>query len=96
MAREVLCIVVVLAAISLAASQWHVRPFVSAAGKSARDFGANVGVRAEGVIHKFPNGGKIVASAQASKSFGRAGGHGWNGPPQGQVGIRAELPIGRK
>ncbi|XP_075736454.1 uncharacterized protein LOC142776531 [Rhipicephalus microplus] len=96
MTRQVVGIVVVLAAISLVAAQWQVRPIVSAAGNGPRDFGANVGVRAEGVIHKFPGGGRVIASAEASKSFGRAGGQGWNGPPQGQVGIRAELPIGRK
>ncbi|KAH7982329.1 hypothetical protein HPB52_004092 [Rhipicephalus sanguineus] len=85
-----------LTSLSYFDDEQQVRPIVSAAGNGPRDFGANVDVRAEGVIHKFPGGGKIIASAEASKSFGRAGGHGWNGPPQGQVGIRAELPIGRK
>ncbi|XP_077492400.1 uncharacterized protein LOC144103594 isoform X2 [Amblyomma americanum] len=97
MGKEIIRIVVILAAVSFAAAQWQVRPIVSVSGKSARDFGANVGARVQGVVHKFPNSGaKIIASAEASKSFGHAGGHGWNGPPQGQVGVRVEIPIGRK
>uniref|UniRef100_A0A1E1WZ32 Putative secreted salivary gland peptide n=1 Tax=Amblyomma aureolatum TaxID=187763 RepID=A0A1E1WZ32_9ACAR len=97
MGREFFRVAVLLVALSIVTAQWQVRPIVSVAGNNARDFGANVGARVEGVMHKFPSSGaKIIGSAEASKSFGRAGGHGWNGPPQGQVGVRVELPLGRK
>lgn len=97
MARQVLCVVVVFAALSLVAAQWQVRPIISAAGNSHKNFGASAGVRAEGVIHKFPSSGaKVIVGGEVHKSFGRVDGHGWNGKPQGQVGVRVEVPIGRK
>ncbi|XP_077555092.1 uncharacterized protein LOC144169679 [Haemaphysalis longicornis] len=97
MAREVFRIVVVLAAFSLVVAQWQIRPIISAAGNSHRNFGASAGVRAEGVIHKFPNSGaKVIVGGEVHKSFGRVDGHGWNAKPQGQVGVRVEVPIGRK
>lgn len=62
-------------------------------GNGRKNFHANVGGRAEYDIHRFKNGAKVVGSVEGSQSFGRVDGHKYHGKPQGEVGVRVEIPI---
>ncbi|EEC10600.1 secreted salivary gland peptide, putative, partial [Ixodes scapularis] len=67
----------------------------SGGGRNRGNYHVNLGARGEYDIHRFKNGGKVVGYGQGSQSFGRFDGQSYKGKPQGEVGVRVEIPIGK-
>ncbi|CAN7989649.1 unnamed protein product [Ixodes pacificus] len=67
----------------------------SGGGRNRGNYNVNLGARGEYDIHRFKNGGKVVGYGQGSQSFGRFNGQSYKGKPQGEVGVRVEIPIGK-
>nr|AAS59852.1 secreted protein PK-4 precursor [Ornithodoros moubata] len=66
---------------------------IQAGGNSGKHYEVNVGARAEYDLHRFPNGAKIVGHVEGSHAFGKYEGQKWQGKPQGEVGVRVEIPF---
>lgn len=92
----VLLLVVLSVIMVQGGDRFRFQPFGSVSGNNRRNFHANVGGRAEYDLHRFPSGAKVVGHMQGSQSFGRFDGQHYKGKPQGEVGVRLEVPIGRK
>ncbi|XP_064487828.1 uncharacterized protein LOC135400019 [Ornithodoros turicata] len=105
--KTLLCIFAFLAVVTLASAQFGRPKFnfqpppprhrfditAQGGGNSGKHYNVHVGGRAEYDLHRFQNGAKIVGHVEGSHSFGKHEGHKWQGKPQGEVGVRVEIPF---
>ncbi|CAN7984372.1 unnamed protein product, partial [Ixodes hexagonus] len=64
-------------------------------GRNRGNYDVSVGARAEYDLHRAKNGAKVIGYAEGSHGFGRYDGHSYQGKPQGEVGVRVEVPLGK-